>query len=204
MSRLSLLAVFACLSLHAADFPAPFDTEKKLEKFLTPEQALRKLELPQGFQATLCAAEPDVQNPIAMTWDARGRLWVAENYTYGENAFDLSLRDRILIFEDTDGDGRFDKRKVFTDEVQHAHEHRGRPRRRVGGGLAAPAVHPGRDGDDIPDGAPVTHLEGFHVAAGELSQLRQRPALRPGRLALRPLRGDRLRGSGRARHRRRR
>jgi len=53
------------------------------------------------------AAEPDVQNPIAMSWDARGRLWIAENYTYAERAkrFELGLRDRILIFEDKGGDG---------------------------------------------------------------------------------------------------
>ena len=59
---------------------------------------------------TVFAAEPDVQNPIAMAWDRRGRLWVAENYTYAEQTqkFDLRLRDRVLIFEDNDGDGRFD------------------------------------------------------------------------------------------------
>ena len=50
----------------------------------------------------------------------RGRLWVAENYTYSDSTqrFDLRLRDRVLIFEDADGDGRVDKRTVFTDEVQ--------------------------------------------------------------------------------------
>jgi putative membrane-bound dehydrogenase-like protein len=78
------------------------------------------MKLPPGFKATVFAAEPDVQNPIAMAWDARGRLWVAENYTYAERArkFDLNLRDRIVIFEDKDGDGHFDTRKIFTDEVQ--------------------------------------------------------------------------------------
>jgi hypothetical protein len=55
-----------------------------------------------------------------MAWDARGRLWVAENYTYAESGrkFDLNLRDRILIFEDRDGDARFDIRKVFDDGRQ--------------------------------------------------------------------------------------
>ena len=52
------------------------------------------------------ATEPDIQNPIAMAWDSRGRLWVAENFTYAERQqrFDLSLLDRVLIFSDTDGD----------------------------------------------------------------------------------------------------
>src|SRR5258705_12402625 len=78
------------------------------------------MQLPPGFKATVFAAEPDVQNPIAMAWDARGRLWVAENYTYAESGkkYDLNLRDRILIFEDKDGDGKFDSRREFTDELQ--------------------------------------------------------------------------------------
>ncbi|NBP81642.1 hypothetical protein EBU58_13205, partial [bacterium] len=73
-------------------------------------EAAASVRLPAGFTATVMAAEPDVQNPIAMAWDARGRLWVAENFTYAERQqrFDLSLRDRVLIFSDTDGDGRFD------------------------------------------------------------------------------------------------
>ena len=51
----------------------------------------------------------------AMTWDNRGRLWVAECYTYANRPtrFDLGLRDRVIIFEDKDGDGRADERKVF-------------------------------------------------------------------------------------------
>ena len=81
---------------------------------------MRGIHLPPGFKATLFAAEPDVQNPIAMCWDERGRLWIAENYTYSDNQerFDLKLRDRILIFEDTDNDGHFDKRTVFAEDLQ--------------------------------------------------------------------------------------
>ena len=61
-----------------------------------------------------------VQNPIGMAWDKQGRMWVAENYTYGSRKirFDLSLRDRVIILSDTDGDGQADARKVFTDKVQ--------------------------------------------------------------------------------------
>jgi putative membrane-bound dehydrogenase-like protein len=126
-------------------------------------EAAAKMRLPAGFKAAVFAAEPDVQNPIAMTWDGRGRLWVAENYTYAERAkrFDLNLRDRILIFEDKDGDGRFDTRKVFTDELQMLTSIE------VGYGgvwvMCPPQLRfiPDRNGDDVPDGAPEVVLDGF-------------------------------------------
>src|SRR6185503_19783877 len=115
------LAVTVARAAVANDFPEPYNSEA--DKTATPpsaEEALSKLKLPPGFKATVFAAEPDVQNPIGMAWDGRGRLWIAENYTYAERAkkFDLHLRDRILVFEGKDGDGRFDGRKVFTDVVQ--------------------------------------------------------------------------------------
>ncbi len=104
-----------------AAFPTPTNNQDISQQPLTsPQAALRAIHLPPGFQATLFAAEPDVQNPIAMCWDERGRLWIAENYTYSDNQerFDLKLRDRILIFEDTDNDGRFDRRTVFAEDLQ--------------------------------------------------------------------------------------
>ena len=66
---------------------------------------------------TLFAGEPDVKQPIAMAIDDRGRLWVAEAYAYPSRAPEGKGRDRILIFEDTDGDGQFDKRKVFAEKL---------------------------------------------------------------------------------------
>src|SRR3954465_9446231 len=88
------------------DFPAVYNSERDTNAVLiSPGEALSKLQLPAGFKATMFAAEPDVQNPIGMAWDAKGRLWVAENYTYAERGprFDFRLRDRIIIFEDADG-----------------------------------------------------------------------------------------------------
>ena len=110
----------AALSLSASEFPVPYNSEPSPWRLMPASEAVAKLLLPPGFKASVFAAEPDVQNPIALAWDARGRLWVAENYTYAERSqkFDLRLRDRILVFEDNDGDGRFDTRKVFTDELQ--------------------------------------------------------------------------------------
>ncbi len=83
---------------------------------LSPEEAQKKFTLPPGFEIRLFASEPEVVNPVAMTWDERGRLWVVELYEYplgakpGERG-----RDRIKILEDTDGDGRADKVTVFAD-----------------------------------------------------------------------------------------
>ena len=114
------LALALCAAAFAAPFPEPHNNQKEILPLLKPADALTKLHLPEGFKATLFAAEPDVRQPIAMCWDERGRLWIAENYTYsdGKERYDLNLRDRILILEDSDHDGKFDKRTVFTDEVQ--------------------------------------------------------------------------------------
>src|SRR5690349_7460260 len=120
MKKILLLLVLTAFGLRASEFPVPYNSEPDQSGPMPGVEAAAKMKLPPGFKATVFAAEPDVQNPIAMAWDARGRLWVAENYTYAERArkFDLNLRDRILIFEDKDGDGHFDTRKVFTDELQ--------------------------------------------------------------------------------------
>lgn len=82
---------------------------------LSPEDAANAILLPPGFKATLFAGEPDVQQPIAFAIDDRGRLWVAEAYTYPNRAKEGEGRDRILVFEDTDGDGKFNKRTVFKE-----------------------------------------------------------------------------------------
>src|SRR5216110_2938054 len=155
MKKTLLLLLTSC-SLTATEFPRPYNSEPGDGKPMPASEAAAKMRLPPGFKATVFAAEPDVQNPIAMAWDARGRLWVAENYTYAESAkkFDLNLRDRILIFEDRDGDGHFDTRTVFTDELQMLTSIE------VGHGgvwvMCPPQLCfiPDRNGDDLPAGAP--------------------------------------------------
>ncbi len=71
--------------------------------------------LTPGFQAELIAAEPDVKQPVAFAIDERGRLWVAEAYSYPTKQPEGKGKDRILIFEDVDGDGTFKKRTVFIE-----------------------------------------------------------------------------------------
>ena len=84
----------------------------------TPEQAVASLIVPAGFRAELFAAEPMVVNPVAMCWDDRGRLFVAESPDYPNTLVDgAQSRDRISILEDTDGDGRADKKTLFSDQV---------------------------------------------------------------------------------------
>src|SRR5262247_3849861 len=83
---------------------------------LAPEESQKKFHVPPGFEVRLFASEPEVVNPVAMTWDERGRLWVIELYEYPRGAPKGQRgRDRIKILEDTDGDGRADKVTVFAD-----------------------------------------------------------------------------------------
>ena len=79
------------------------------------QEAAQTMTVPDGFRVQLAAAEPDVVNPIAMALDHRGRVWVAEGRTYPVRAPEGEGKDRILIFEDTDGDGAFDVRTVFME-----------------------------------------------------------------------------------------
>jgi putative membrane-bound dehydrogenase-like protein len=128
---------------------------------LAPQEAARAMTVPPGFQVSLFAGEPDVTQPIAMTLDDRGRVWVAEAYSYPIRLPEDQARDRIVIFEDRDGDGRFDARKVFADKLNLVSG------LEVGfGGVwvgAAPHLLflPDRDGDDRPDGPAEVLLDGW-------------------------------------------
>jgi putative membrane-bound dehydrogenase-like protein len=83
---------------------------------LAPAETQKKFKVPPGFEVRLFASEPEVVNPVATTWDERGRLWVLELYEYPKGApKGQKGRDRIKILEDTDGDGRADKVTVFAD-----------------------------------------------------------------------------------------
>ena len=86
------------------------------EPQLHPLESQKKIKVPPGFEVRLFASEPEVVNPVAMTWDERGRLWVVELYEYPKGAKKGEKgRDRIKILEDTDADGKADKVTVFAD-----------------------------------------------------------------------------------------
>ncbi len=103
---------------------------------LTAEEAAKAITMPPGFKAALFAGEPDVKQPIGFAMDDRGRLWVAEGFTYpvrvghppkersqtpeptADQLKDIfNGKDRIIVLEDTDGDGKFNKRTVFLEKL---------------------------------------------------------------------------------------
>lgn len=148
------------------------------------EQAVKMFQVREGFEMELVAAEPVVEQPLFMTFDSRGRLWVVQYKQYPFPAglkvvkYDQYLRavfdkvpappplgdkgaDKITVFEDTDGDGKYDKRKdVITglnicSSVAVGH-----------GGIWVMnppylLFYPDADGDDVPDGDPEVRLSGF-------------------------------------------
>lgn len=151
----------------AEEFPEVYNSEKNQKgEPMSPEEAAKAFKVPEGFEVTVFAAEPEVRNPIAMAWDGKGRMWVAENYTYAEKGkrFDLNLRDRVVIFEDADRDGKAEKRTVFSDKLQMLTSVEVQP-----GGvwvMCPPQLLfiPDKNGDDVPDGEPEVVLDGFTVA----------------------------------------
>nr|WP_246343890.1 PVC-type heme-binding CxxCH protein [Adhaeribacter radiodurans] len=82
---------------------------------LSGVEAAKAMTMAPGFSVKLAASEPEIIRPISFTIDAKGRLWVAEAHTYPVRAPEGQGKDRILIFEDTNGDGTLDSRKVFTE-----------------------------------------------------------------------------------------
>ncbi len=150
---------WAAAKFPAKDVPPPLDEVKFAG--LSPEEAARDMTLPEGFSAICYAGEPDVKQPIAFAVDDRARLWVAEAYTYPRRAPEGQGKDRILIFEDTDGDGHFDRRTIFMEGLNLVSGIE------VGfGGVyvgAAPDLMfiPDRNHDDKPDGPPEILLDGW-------------------------------------------
>lgn len=158
MKQLVILLVAASY-VSAQDLKPPVIGEQA--NGLPPKKALEAFRAYEGFKVVQSAAEPDVCQPVAMTIDERGRVWIAEAYEYPNRAKADKGRDRILIFEDKDGDGVFDERKIFVDGLNLVSG------LEVGfGGVwvgAAPYLMfiPDADGDDKPDGAPEILLDGF-------------------------------------------
>jgi putative heme-binding domain-containing protein len=96
--------------------PGPLQGGKHL--FLDGEAAIKKMTVGKGLKVNLFASEkefPDLINPVQMAFDTRGRLWVATWHTYPHWKPKSPMDDKLVIFEDTDGDGRADKQTVFVD-----------------------------------------------------------------------------------------
>src|SRR5436190_18253314 len=151
-----------------------------------PLDAVKKFKMRDGLAIDLMAAEPDVEQPLYMSWDSRGRLWVTLYRQYQFPAglkiisYDQHLRavfdkvpepppkgakgaDKIVVFEDTDGDGFFDKHKTAIEGLNIA-----TAAIKGAGGIwvmNAPYLlfYPDANDDDIPDGDPEVALKGFGI-----------------------------------------
>ncbi|MDA0660767.1 MAG: c-type cytochrome [Planctomycetota bacterium] len=147
------ISVHVCSSLMVASADGPVPVS----------EASSRLQLPSGFAATLFAGEPDLVQPIAFTFDDRGRVWVVENHSYP--GWQGDRHDRVLILEDTDGDGRFDHNKVFLDNGSNLSGIEWG----FGGIWLCSTPHlvfvPDADGNDVPDGEPVVKLDGWDPTA---------------------------------------
>jgi putative membrane-bound dehydrogenase-like protein len=150
----------------------------------TPEEALKRMKVADGFEVKLVASEPAIRQPVTMTFDERGRIWVIQYLQYPNPAglkpvkVDQYLRtvydrmpepppkgpkgaDRITILEDPDENGRYRKAKDFVTGLNLASG------LCLGNGgvyvLQTPYLlfYPDRDGDDVPDGPPEVLLSGF-------------------------------------------
>lgn len=172
----SKLDIVSCskrgLSVHRqngdilAGLPDRWDFEKGKDQTtyadgLSPEDAAKKILVPEGFEVDLIASEPELTQPIAMCFDPRGRIWVIEGHTYPTKAPEGEGKDRVVIFEDADANGTFETKKTFIEGLNLASGIE------VGfGGVwigAAPELLfiPDADRDDVPDSKPQVLLDGW-------------------------------------------
>src|SRR5947208_13781132 len=91
-----------------------FDNRKPSgQPYLKPEETVARFKVAPKFEVKLFAGEPMLVNPIAFTIDEKGRTWVVESFEYPKRTAPGKIpRDRIVILEDTDGDGVADKRTL--------------------------------------------------------------------------------------------
>ena len=139
----------------AGDVPVPEHIKVPPAPPLSPEEMLKSISVAAGYRIELVASEPMISTPVAMQFDEAGRIWVVEMNGYMPNV-DAIGEDkpvgRIVVCEDSNGDGRMDKSTVFLDQLVL-------PRAimlRKGGAVIAepPALYwcPDANGDLVADG----------------------------------------------------
>lgn len=105
-------------------FGAPGQKYSEAEKlrYLTPEEFIKGTKVPEGFEIKLFADEtkfPEIAKPVQLNFDNKGRLWVSCMPSYPQwKPGDPKANDKLVILEDTDGDGKADKSTVFYDQLQ--------------------------------------------------------------------------------------
>ncbi len=111
-ARLLGCALALTSTLHAQDDP---NRPVAHTAALSPAATAAQMKVPPGFRVEVIAGEPDVIQPIAYTIADRGRLWVVQNTNYPNCPG--TPKDKVLVFEDADHDGSFEKRTVFWDKA---------------------------------------------------------------------------------------
>ena len=127
LSRANTIAVILATSVatgytHQAQKPWPPGLQPVSESSpaLSPEDEMKTFFLPPGYHVELVASEPMVENPILIDWDANGRMWVIEELGYMQDLPATNEREpigRISVLEDTNHDGKMDKKTVFLDKL---------------------------------------------------------------------------------------
>ncbi|HEY5919734.1 MAG TPA: PVC-type heme-binding CxxCH protein [Chryseolinea sp.] len=109
MYSLAILQLFSCRDVKQIDFSSLTEEQKRL-----PENALSSMTVTKGLSVELFASEPMVTNPTNISVDSKGRVWVCEAYNYDVTPDQTDTKgDRIIVLEDTDGDGKADKKTIF-------------------------------------------------------------------------------------------
>jgi putative heme-binding domain-containing protein len=118
LSRRFATALSAALLSLAVRAPAeeliPHRQDQPPNRPYSPEEAIARMRVPPGFTVELVAAEPDIVNPVAMTFDDRGRIFVCESIEYPRKTAGPG-RDQVKLLEDLDGDGRAERVTVFAE-----------------------------------------------------------------------------------------
>ena len=119
--------------------------------------------IPKGFQVETIAKEPLLRQPIAFTFDSRGRIWIAEAFAYPRRQKQGEGKDRLIILEDTNNDGTFETHKIFADNLNLISGFE----IGYGGVFVACAPEfifiPDANGDDKPDAPPEVLLDGWDI-----------------------------------------
>lgn len=113
-ARLFVALLLLSSSAFAQGLAIPRRHDRAPGPALTPEQAVKKMTVPEGFTVEIVAAEPQIMNPVAMCIDEKGRFWVTESFEYPRREPGPG-KDRIKVLEDTDQDGKVDKVTVFAE-----------------------------------------------------------------------------------------
>ncbi|MEC8941688.1 MAG: sorbosone dehydrogenase, partial [Verrucomicrobiota bacterium] len=109
--------IFFPIALTLLSLPA--EAQRNLRDIPPPDPQVEKasFKVAEGFEVNLWAADPLLAKPSQISFDRQGRLWVASSETYPQLNVNQDPSDRILILEDTDGDGAADKSSIDYDQL---------------------------------------------------------------------------------------